>query len=897
MKRKLRLHVWIFVLPVIALFVLSVMAPREWSSVAIAPIAHPSHLEQPTSIHRALERHALPMASDIEPLSPLAADPSPSFASLRYTRTPERVLPAAIDEPCLETRLRPMTDERRESAEENEPLSENDNPPIQLPARAASSPPADYSAPTCVVEIRARASKRHLPQHSSVKIAPTPLDSGSADVTPVAGTSFRLASGRFLPTESLAELDMSRQLSESLPEVSKHWPYAADLVYRLESLADRDICEPWCREVVERLRILSTLELLDSDEVVTVLESLAQLQKQGSRTALTVSEPRHRSELARAAFALGRRLEVWGQIRVIASASDQPVSSSVTDAEYFRRVISDLEAKLAEYDHGERWHEYLLLDEAKRRYGDHTPSDTAECRRLAKRILLRLDYSILRPEHHKFLSEPEIAEYMDALRRLANEPVDYFRLMDELERYEKKGIASHALHLAAAQCILRWSRDERIAELGRRLDSNYRNANIRIAVDDEMIRRLTPDQDPVAERVDGVILGARTWGRSESQAQVAVKLLPSPNAWKIGLRAKGQVVTETCSTKGPATFRSLGDAVFLAEKQIVIHPHGFHHESADAAAETSSRLAGLETDLDPVPIVGDIAQAIAERRYQSQAPAVRWQMDNMVASQARKRLDAEVGKQLSRAREQFLGHFYKPMEELALNPMALEMRTTDRCLVARYRLAGHHQLAAHTPRPVPPADSALNIQVHESAMNNVVEQFRWEGREANLRELYVEIGDLFDLRELEIPEEFPDDVTIRFAEEQPVRFTFADSRVALQLSFAELKQGRRRWRNFAVRVYYQPAPDQPDADLVREQYVELIGRRIRFGDQIALRGIFSRVFAKNQPVNLVSQRLKDDPRLQGLAINQLTIGDGWLGMSVAPKRQERHAQLPGSDRR
>jgi hypothetical protein len=200
--------------------------------------------------------------------------------------------------------------------------------------------------------------------------------------------------------------------------------------------------------------------------------------------------------------------------------------------------------------------------------------------------------------------------------------------------------------------------------------------------------------------------------------------------------------------------------------------------------------------------------------------------------------------------------------------------------VARYRLAGQHQLAAHTPRPVTPAGSVFHLQAHESAVNNLFDQLDWEGRRANVRELHQEIAALFRLPAKELPEDLPDDVFIKFAGETPLRVAFQQGRVTLQLALAELSQGSSRWKDFTVRVHYRHAADLPDADLVRDQYVELLGKRLHLRDQIALRGIFSRVFSQSKPIQLVSRGLRTDPRLAGLQIDQLVIGDGWLSVSL-----------------
>ena len=104
--------------------------------------------------------------------------------------------------------------------------------------------------------------------------------------------------------------------------------------------------------------------------------------------------------------------------------------------------------------------------------------------------------------------------------------------------------------------------------------------------------------------------------------------------------------------------------------------------------------------------------------------------------------------------------FLQPLHKLALNPVALDMQTTEERMVARYRLAGFHQLAAHTPRPQAPANSVLSVQIHESALNNLLDQFGWAGREANFRDLHRELGELFRRQNWTLPEDFPDDVTV-----------------------------------------------------------------------------------------------------------------------------------------
>jgi hypothetical protein len=738
---------------------------------------------------------------------------------------------------------------------------ERDEPFADADHLAASSRILDLSPPI---------TRQFLPYTVLDEVAPPALDVDRADAAPLAGIAARLATREPEPGRRVLTPDVQRQLSDSATPIITHWPHPAALVRTLESLAQQAACGPWCGDVQAELRALSQNEALSSKAVNSSLDALRALADKGLAQASAVDDLTLRSDFSRAVYALKRRIAIWEQIPRIASEQRLLAAFSLADSAHLGRVIDALDAKLSHVRHGGHWKEYLLLDEAQRRCAGAGGIDTADGRDWAKRVLLRTDYSLLDPHQHAFLAQPELASYLQECRQLAAEPVDYLRLLDELERFETDKTEAHALHVAAAQHVLRWSRDEHVAELGRRLDANYRNANLRIAAP-----------------VDDYILGARTWGRSKTRTALGVTLVPSARHWRIGLTASGRVASETYSSWGAATFQSLGQSEFRAEKQVVIHPYGCYHRATAAAADSLAELVGLETEIDAVPIIGAIAQVVAAEGFESQAPEAQLEMDDRVVTMVARRMDEEVERALEAVRARFAKHFYQPMQTLALSPMAMEMQTTERRLVARYRLAGVHQLAAHTPRPIAPADSLFSLQVHESALNNLIEQLDWEGRRVNPRDLFRELGELFQQPQLKVPEDFPDDVMVRFAGEEPLRFGLQDGKLTVKLSLAELSQGRNQWRDFTVRVHYRHDREKPDTDLARDSFIELTGKRLKFGDQIALRGIFSRVFALNQPIDLISKRLKEDPRLAGLRINQMAIGDGWLAVSVGPKQPMR----------
>jgi hypothetical protein len=212
------------------------------------------------------------------------------------------------------------------------------------------------------------------------------------------------------------------------------------------------------------------------------------------------------------------------------------------------------------------------------------------------------------------------------------------------------------------------------------------------------------------------------------------------------------------------------------------------------------------------------------------------------------------------------------------------LHTSTTRLIGRYRLAGGHQLGAHTPRPQAPGDSLLSVQIHESAMNNIIEQLKFDGKESDLRELYQEIGAAFARPDYEAPDDVPERVTIRFAESEGIRVRFEQGRVIVTLRIAELSRGwRHKWTNFAVRAYYVPDPTQLDANLVREGSIELDGHHITSIDRVALSGIFSKTLSRSRPFNLINKRIAESKSLQDLQVTQFVVTEGWIGVALGPQ--------------
>jgi hypothetical protein len=678
---------------------------------------------------------------------------------------------------------------------------------------------------------------------------------------------------------------VSRQASETSPEAKTVWPMPQELIGMLEPLKQHAVTRPWAQSAMDLLERLQRVDAISSPEAANILDQLKTHAVAARDLSQQIPIGNVRSDLLRTKYALQRRVLVWQPVNRILARGPETFTVSLADDMGLYQRLEAVESRLSGSPSTSSWREYLLLDDLRALL--HS-GDARQRRAIAGRVLQRMESDRLTPQQRELLKEPEISDFGRILRQWVREPVDYERLLEDLELFEFTQSSKSAHQIAYDYQVARWSSHSHARQLAETLDTYYRNANLRVAVTGELINRLLPTTYSFEEDHYDNVLGAHVQGTSTGSSRFRVVLIPDESRWRMGLEAIGDVNSETVTTKGPATFYSDAVSRYSAQKLLTIDPYGIHAEEAEAAANSDIYTRGFRTTFDSIPLVRGIVRFIAARQHDRHYGEARRMACTKLECMACQRIDGEVQQQIGKAKNEFGEKWLKPLNELQLHPQALDMQTTDRRLVARYRLAGRHQLAAHTPRPQAPSDSFLSVQAHESALNNTIEQLGLADKRSELRSLYRELADIFRQPEMEIPEDVPDGVIIQFAAQDPIRVRFDEGRVTVTLRIRELKNGRRRrWYNFAVRAYYVPDATQLDANLVRDGYIELAGQRLNTFDQIALRGIFTSVLARNRPFKLINDQLAQNAELNDLQVTQFVINDGWVGVALGPQARQR----------
>ena len=852
-KTVSRTPIWPYIGIVCCLFLLAVLAPRSWQTPPSARFDRPTPRlqDQPAQI-------ALNGLRTSDVLTTAAARPVPNEA--QFAASAGRVDRSAPEMPVQRPRV------PADVADSDAASHSAAHAPHPLSQLGSASQPAEFAP---AVADRVELSEPEVP--TPAVLLPGPPSRPELEEEP-------RQDPRLPRTPRVVEPPAGNvpQIDADEARFARVWPYPAALIEQLRQLQHEDVVRSWCIDLENVIVQLCQTRSVAQRDVSGYLSDLAELAAEGRH--LSGAAPAElRTRIVRAAYAVERRTAVWKLIHQVAATGGetQPVAGHRSIRPEFERLSQHMVAgRLG------AWRRYLKLDEIQTL---DLSGDAAQRTSLARQVLSRMELErVNRGQRQVLMAEP-FQDFATALRNWASEPLDAQRLLASIESFEEERRGAQAQRVAREIQLARWSSNRSALRLAETLNQHYRNANLRIAVTDDLLNRLVPKQTPVEEPIEDDFLGAWVTGTSEVSTQLRLVLIPDPIAWRIGIEARGDVTSYTVASKGPASFYSEGTSHFFARKLLLIDRDGVRVRFAETGADSDTQLQWLETEYDDVPVVGWVVRSLALQEHTDRYYEAQQEASARVEQRASTRLDDEVHGELRQFEQDFQDKVLAPLNRLELDPVALDMQTTEQRVVVRSRLAGHQQLGAHTPRPQAPSDSWISVQVHESLLNNTVEQLQLSGRRSDLRTLFREMADAFHFEHWQIPADIPEGVTVQFAVQDPVRVAFEDGRVVVTLRIAELTNGRRRWRNFSARAFYVPDTSNSSADLVRDDVIRLPEGRLRFGDQIAVRAIFSKVFSKTRPIDVMSQVLAERPVVADLIVNQFVIHEGWIGAALKPR--------------
>jgi len=659
------------------------------------------------------------------------------------------------------------------------------------------------------------------------------------------------------------------------------------LIEQLARVADKPPRPEWASLALIQVRQLAGD---DSSTVVNTQRILEELQ-QLAETGIRQSNPLLQPDALAAALALKRRFGVWRVLLDDTRSSQSAIATrqAPVDSETLMPTLGEIALLLSGEDRGADWRVYLMLDQLAAATSEALAGDPAGRCQLAQEVLARMEDARLTDPQSKFLATEPLAALHRQLQPWAAGPVD-LELLDALvDRYETGRETRYAAAIAKLGRQLHWSTEPRFQELARHLDAMYRGANMRIAISDDLINRMIPKQKSVVNPVRERVAGSKVLGKSRTTTQLRVRIVPDTETWRFVLEAFGRVYSETRSETWPVRVHNAAKMRFQARKIVVVDREGLSTSPAVAQAQGRNELLGVDSQLDPIPIVGFLLRDLARQKHHKSRPTALKQVKSKVANTARRRMDDEADPKLDRLEQKFRDYVLSPLGQLAVLAEPLRMYTTEERAVMNVRLANREQLAAHTHRPFAPSDSLASCQLHETAVNNAISSLRLSGRRMTIVELFEFFSAKFGHPTAVPPADISRRAVIEFAARDAVRILCDGDRLELILGIKELARGRDKIKNFEVHAFFRPVIQGLEVQLVRDGSLQFSGRRLKTGPRVVLHSVIGKLLPKDQKIDLLRAELGSDPRLAGLMVTQLEIEKGWIGLAIGPAHAKRTA--------
>ena len=661
--------------------------------------------------------------------------------------------------------------------------------------------------------------------------------------------------------------------------VATEWPVPVVLEAELESIEAAHAAE-WKRQAISWLQAFKTTSGTDRKELQTAVRQLDWLSRQAEFLARKCRVPANAVALRTTGYSLSRRVQIWNALLLATSDNADLRVRKITGQDQRRVMQKGLAAALEtmkKSKHFDAWSEFLSIRDLNAVTSSQVVFDPDARLAIAGHVLERMLDDELSEPQQQFLKQPGLQTLYGALTVWSTRPIEGPALLHAIEELERDPSASASQALAEHWSRLKFSTIPEHRHLAEVIDKHYRNANVRLAANEDFLNRLLPAMRNVRAPVREFILGAEVSGQSDSRTQLQVDLLPDEERIKARLNAKGELAARTQSRKGSIIFHNRNRSHFLIQKLFLLDGKSLHVGRTDATAQARTNLLGMNTQYDAFPIVGSIVRRMAIQKHIESKGLARRVLESKVEENARQRIDAQVDQQLARAQQNLQERVLDRLEGMELKPTTLALNSTNERMVMRGRLAADHQVGAFTARPRAMPNNMVEMQIHQSAFNNFLDQAQLEGRQGPLPKVFREIGADLGFGDVKVPEDVPEDVSVRLADDEPIRVDCLDDEVKLTVRIDRLWGDRLDLRDFEVSAFYVPEIDGIRCDLKRRDGgIHVSCRRTR----LAVRAIFTKVFSPNRPIPMVLPELADDPRMRDLELNQLVLRDGWVGVSV-----------------
>ena len=577
-------------------------------------------------------------------------------------------------------------------------------------------------------------------------------------------------------------------------------------------------------------------------------------------------------------------------------------SKSANRASELLTAINALEADLTKIPNGLLWLPYFKVDAVKTALVADAQGAAAAATQSASLMQSR-DY-VLDGAQKEFTHRSSFETYASALNGYLQSAkwnntaeaasklrAEFKALTLAIDTFATSGEKAGELRHAFAR--VRFAAPDGGDRIASTLQTQLFNYNLRMLVSEDFLNRLMSQNRCETGPVVDCILGASVSGCQITNTSVNVDLKPSNTTARFDLRLQGTIQSNTQGVTPQATVYTLGNHVFTATKEVNFDGNKFWTSPASIAVSPHNTTTGVATKFSRIPLLGNIADNIAS----GQVEAKRGEAESIAASRVQDgvlpRFNSEVNASFANAGQKLNSELYEGLRASKLFPDAFNYQSSDRLMTINARLMTGDQVAANTPDSSLLAVSGASVLMHESLLNNAIDQMGLAGQTLTEPELRVKLESFLTVA-LNRPFKFEaptptepaaaDDEkgpsAIIFAATDPIRIRIADGELTIVIRAGFKQEGKEDIPMREVRV---PISFEVQGQKIAAKRGNVIVSAAEGqGGGISINAVVRKKIQADLPDRLVDGKVDfKTPEKELVAyVTKITLVDGWVAISI-----------------
>jgi hypothetical protein len=408
--------------------------------------------------------------------------------------------------------------------------------------------------------------------------------------------------------------------------------------------------------------------------------------------------------------------------------------------------LSDLENDLKSVPNGSAWLPYIHAEQLRQaltaKGADGAITSSQE----------RLDSgsSLKDPQQRQFLARPAFRKLSTALGQLQaaeqaspsgeNAGADKFSaLVAAIEGFEDNGSSADEHKVIESLGAVEKSAIDGGILIGHAVREHYMNYNLQIVASQELLNKLMSDQQTTNGQVNDFVMGANVTGNEQTTTDISVELRPGKNSANIDLILNGVTQSSTVGSTDQANIYTQGNHRWGAKKPLRFDGTTLTTEPATMTyVQPSNTTTGASTRYSGT-LFGGMAEGQAVQAANSQRGESEAIAGQRIQTKVLPALDARVDQLIQQVDERLKYDLRKRLRVAGVLPSTVRASSNNAFLRLSAEVAGSDDLAGDTGNPAIETGAGLVISIHESLLNNAVNEMKFAGQTMTDAEVAAEL--------------------------------------------------------------------------------------------------------------------------------------------------------------